>query len=152
MKIRQGFISNSSSSSFVITEKITTARLAKRMIDIIEADYRDDKKEEGAKWYPLAAEWLDANQSYDGPIVVPWSINYDTFMVRLDKVITIDTCNNHDWYGGLPFLLKDFSTEAWEKWRKPEFQNTLFMDLSTLAVVRKSEYLDLWDRSHKNEN
>jgi len=70
MKIRTGFVSNSSSSSFVIKNKKTTAQIAKIMVNIIEEDYKDDGHK-GSIWYDKAMDWLALNLDYDKPIIIP---------------------------------------------------------------------------------
>jgi len=99
MKTRTGFVSNSSASSFIIKAKEeTTATVALKMLEEIIVDY----EQYFAKKDPdkiNAAEFLKKNKSYDKPICLPWSINYETFIYR-DKFgdIKIATSRNHEWF------------------------------------------------------
>lgn len=145
MKTRIGFVSNSSSSSFIVTDNITTAELARSMIDIIEADYLDYPGEKHSKWYQSAVKWLDEHLEFDGPIVIPWSCNYDTFLIPKDRNILVDTCNNHPWWD-LPFDTAG-SQEGFECTLEG-MQEIVFLDLTTFEPVKYSDYLDLWEREH----
>ena len=108
MKVRQGFVSNSSSTSFVIKEESikTTAECALQMLKIVKDDYFDEDREsiiEGIRKYSngkilMAIKWLQNNIKYDGNIYFPWSINYKTYIWKNNNGIFVDTCNNHYWH------------------------------------------------------
>ena len=91
MKVRQGFVSNSSSSSFIIPEESykNIFDLAKKMIPVRE--WSGDKKliEKIEKY---EKEGMNPNT----PICFN-SCNYETFIVKLYKYYVISTCNNHPW-------------------------------------------------------
>lgn len=99
MKTRQGFVSNSSSASFIVAEEklTTTARVALMMLSVVMEEYEqegwdvEDEMEE-------AIEFLSENTDYDKPICFPWGINYETFIIRVEEGIHVDTCNNHPWW------------------------------------------------------
>lgn len=100
MKIRSGFVSNSSSSSFIISDKDfpTVRDLAKYMLKkkIQESkDYDDDYKEESIdsdRKLILKLKKLDENQSVSFP-----SCNYDTYIKKIGDQYFVATCNNTDW-------------------------------------------------------
>ena len=96
MKIRNGFVSNSSSSSFIISnEHFPTVRsLARYMlnkkIDDYENDYGDkdiyDKKLIGK------LKKIDEND----PVSFS-SCNYDTYIKKIADCYVVSTCNNTNW-------------------------------------------------------
>ena len=95
MKIRQSFVSNSSSMSFVIDKQefATIKDLAKAMIDFmfeVENDW-DYYSEERHKEY---LKLLEEAPEVDG-IKFP-SCNYDTYIYDNGDKYFVDTCNNHE--------------------------------------------------------
>lgn len=94
MKIRNGFVSNSSSSSFIIsrTEYPKSLHLAKHMIEIRDAEgwgpNGDLKKIEQA----LNKKHLD----HDVPVTFA-SCNYDTYITPKQDRYLVSTCNNTNW-------------------------------------------------------
>jgi hypothetical protein len=96
MKIRTGFVSNSSSSSFVIQrhwlggEFKDASDVARYMIpqrgwdDDQELIEKINKLQNGRNVEPINAICFN-------------SCNYDTFIVKMDDKFLISTCNNHDW-------------------------------------------------------
>jgi len=133
MKIRQGFVSNSSSSSFIVAEKnlTTTARTALMMISIIMEEYENDGwgLPEGVD---EAVEFLLHNMDFDKPICFPWGINYETFICRTPGGIFVDTCNNHPWWNY--FKCDDADENDGE-------YNTLYLELSSMETVDRNYYI-----------
>jgi hypothetical protein len=103
MKIRNGFVSNSSSSSFIISAEHfpTLRKLATYMINK-QIEDRDDYDSSDNDWskqyieqnkeYIERLNKLDENQSISFP-----SCNYDTYIKRVGDVYLVATCNNTDW-------------------------------------------------------
>lgn len=97
MKIRKGFVSNSSSSSYIIPSHTveesmnlgSTSEVAKYMIGCRGFD--NDK--ELISKLELAIKDLKIDK--DGPICFR-SCNFDTYIISRNGAIYIDTCNNHD--------------------------------------------------------
>lgn len=94
MKIRSGFVSNSSSSSFIVGapgEDVTTAAVAEAMLMVIAEDYGDHENNDAA------LKWARAHPKFDSPILIPWTCNYETYIWKNANGVCIDTCHNHDW-------------------------------------------------------
>lgn len=99
MKIRTGFVSNSSSSSFILDDRYEDIfQAAEQMINL--------RNEEWADW-DREKEWVDPdlpnlrkarqmNVDPDTPVTFK-TTNYDTFMFKKRGVIYVSTCNNIDW-------------------------------------------------------
>ena len=106
MKTRTGFVSNSSSSSFIISSAHskpipTTKEVAALMLRIIKDSYKDWGHK--VDWYKSAVKDLGAIKDPYQPIEIPWSCNYETYIwfnaAGDCPSICVDTCNNHDWTG-----------------------------------------------------
>jgi hypothetical protein len=96
MKIRLGFVSNSSSSSFIIRGTASTHEVAKKMYLIMIESW----KEFGYKLpreHEKVMEWFDKNIGFDDPILIPWTTNYETFIYKTNSGVSVDTCNNIMW-------------------------------------------------------
>ena len=100
MKVRNGFVSNSSSSSFIIgtNDYDNVFAVAKAMIPCrewndgkIKADNILIKKIEKAQ---RGVAGINPNT----PIAFS-TCNYPTYIVRIEDRFVIATCNNHDWDG-----------------------------------------------------
>jgi len=98
MKIRNGFVSNSSSSSFIISvnDFPTVRSLAKYMLKRKIAEYDDyydeDKEDIFDKTLIKKLKNIDENQNVSFP-----SCNYDTYIRKVDDCYLVATCNNTDW-------------------------------------------------------
>ena len=104
MKIRSGFVSNSSSSSFIVYSNIKT--VTKIMHDIIfdedsnyeepeEKKIRSELKKTIEKNIKKALQRKDVINGKIG-IVMP-SCNYDTYILQEHKRCIINTSNNYQW-------------------------------------------------------
>lgn len=109
MKIRNGFVSNSSSSSFVISvDDFPSVRsLATYMIN--KKIQEDLYTAEDYKYYGESADDIKEYIEYDkklikrlknvdenSPVSFP-SCNYDTYIKRIGDYYLVSTCNNTDW-------------------------------------------------------
>ena len=134
MKVRNGFVSNSSSTSFII-DSTNVFNVAKDMLDIIKQewlDWDDNKvtkaktKKQFSKYYDNIAKLKSILPEGCDGIMMP-SCNYDTYIV-LDKDenrCLVATCNNHHW-DDLHYTSID------------EGEDSLLH-----AVVRKSKFFDV---------
>ena len=108
MKIRNGFVSNSSSSSFIIRfnkKYPNTLAIAESMIKNRFDDWREYKEDEDEedKLHPLELqvceniERLKKSDNINMPMFFR-STNYDTYIMAItDKYAYVDTCNNINW-------------------------------------------------------
>lgn len=141
MKIRSGFVSNSSTSSFIVMEgKLdTTARVALMMLSIILEEYEQDgflDDSEVEDEMEEAINYLTDNIDYDKPICFPWGINYETFIRRdEDSNIHVDTSNNHSWWD-------HFDCEDAD--RENDDDGVEYLELSTMQKVGRKHYYRMY--------
>jgi len=91
MKTRQGFVSNSSSSSFIVK----VGEVFDNVFDV--AEYMIPKREWDNDKELLAKlqELKTTNPSLEG--ICFRSCNCPTYIAKVDDHILVETCNNHDW-------------------------------------------------------
>lgn len=101
MKIRNGFVSNSSSSSFIISNnhfksvRDLAKYMIKRQIDEIKFEDKNDWNKEYIKYKKDYIKRLN-NIDENHPVSFP-SCNYDTYIRKVGDVYLVATCNNTDW-------------------------------------------------------
>lgn len=88
MKIRNGYVSNSSSSSFIISDENfpTVKDLAKYMINQMDNDYSQE----------ILDKLNKLNIDDNAPLSFP-SCNYDTYIKKVGDRYLVSTCNNENW-------------------------------------------------------
>lgn len=105
MKHRNGFVSNSSSSSFILPDG-DIKEISRRMLNIIIEDYEENYTGKELRRNRVAHKQWIANlntvlkrkdiKSGEIGITLP-SCNYDTYMIIDDSDLYITTCRNHVW-------------------------------------------------------
>jgi len=149
MKIRNGFVSNSSSSSFIVSGT-DIKEIATSMLDIVVEDFSEwnENSKERLKIY---GKWqknlqtifkLNNKDILEGKIGVCFpSTNYDTYILLKDEdIIHVDTCNNHSW---------DLNT-----WRELDcneiegMNDFLYFDV---AINKLRKKLDYYIHDHNNK-
>ena len=107
MKLRNGFVSNSSSSSFILTTEKSVLEYAIKMVKVRndDSDYWDNGLLENL-------EELMQDKDYDPDTSISFNTcNYETYIKRIDDYVYITTCNNHSFYD----TLCDFTAKPSEK-------------------------------------
>lgn len=96
MKVRKGFVSNSSSSSFIVNAT-STKEIAIKMMEFLVK--REDEDSFFAEKKKIFDENIKKVTDLDTPIYIPWTCNYETYIWKKDKDnFIVDTCNNHGWW------------------------------------------------------
>jgi hypothetical protein len=93
VKIRTGFVSNSSSSSFVIATDKSIVDVAFAMVPAREWGDRDAILQEKLLTLSCCGKIYDPNT----PLAFK-SCNFNTFMMKFEGLIFVESCNNHPWY------------------------------------------------------
>jgi len=138
MKIKFGFITNSSSVSFIIENEENTGMVLKKMWDHFIGRLRKNYPE--IETYPEhieAERWINENyKSFNDNIIIPWTCNYETLIFNQDQNIIVETCRNENW-GEMENLeiihIDDYDYE------KIEF--TEFLDLTDMKIKTYKQFL-----------
>jgi hypothetical protein len=107
MKTRKGFVSNSSSSSFILNLDIDA--VARNMLSTVIEEFSDWDREESASkrregrelyktWRENLEKGLRKRKVKNGEIGLTFpSCNEDTYIVKKNNQCYVATCNNHMW-------------------------------------------------------
>lgn len=140
MKIRNGFVSNSSSSSFIVGAN-STMEVFKMMLPVIKEDYMG-YSDGIAGWEKFHAKritkFLESQpDDFNGGIMIPFTCNYETYIFpAMSGRCYVETCNNHDWE---KYLRVEFVDDRY-------YRNidgvTKFVDVSTGKISTAKNYND----------
>lgn len=111
MKIRTGFVSNSSSSSFVVDAK-STMEVFKKMIPLVKKDYGEDGNSVWDEYHGRDVDrFIKAHDdNFNAGIIIPFTCNYETFIFPSVKgKCYVETCNNHPWEEVFSDMIEDES-------------------------------------------
>jgi len=95
VRVRLDFVTNSSSTSFIIRYN-TPIKVARKMLRIFYAEWKESWK----KTHPSKRrvnKFLKRNKRFEGNIIIPWTTNYTTYIYRDWFHVRVDTCNNTHW-------------------------------------------------------
>ncbi len=169
MKIRNGFVSNSSSSSFIVYNK-TTGEVAREMIEIVEKEWQEwgfynpklcpccNQELEGQDppdtRNKKALEFLAARPDFNSPICIPWTTNYETFIFKYNNQICVDTCNNHNfWNIASKEVHEDTPWEIWKHKGRSYFNLECFKTQTYQTIKEEiEEKYNAYCKEDKNEN
>ena len=95
MKLRHGFVSNSSSSSFIIHDA-DAMKIAEITIAHVQQEWSEHGEGSLNETMERCLKNLSKEKNLEG-ICHP-STNYDTWIAQHGSDVYVDTCNNHDWH------------------------------------------------------
>ena len=154
MKIRTGFVSNSSSSSFILTGSFKDIMEAiENMIGLVDSDYTEGGAPDHLAGLVTFKNNEDLQDEFkEGNLGVAFSsCNYDTYMkVRGCKDngkyrVYVETCNNHDWSGVIKQELitrvdDECSDEYNSMYRDNRAIGCNFIWISENCIIRSAEH------------
>ena len=121
MKIRQGFVSNSSSSSFIIEVGKPYKNSAELAIDMIALREWENDDELISKINKRIQEQPEDKIPKN---IFFYTCNEETFIVNDGKFLMVDTCNNHPWRAGVEGMM--YPTDIYDRMSKDKYFNPLF--------------------------
>lgn len=143
MRIKHDFVTNSSSTSYILNYK-KPIDAAKKMLDIFFENWKEGPRSTPHPHEIIVKKWLKNNPNFDGNIIIPWTCNYETFVyggdwidVARGRSIRADTCRNEDWEdGGL--MIKNYLGE--EGYYYENRESDLFLDLTDFRMKTRLKF------------
>jgi hypothetical protein len=144
MKIRTGFVSNSSSSNFIVSTNAykTVFDLALAMIKIRDEDYVEWSDSERLKYLTESKNILREiihGKDPDTPIYFS-SCNYDTYIKRVCDGYVVATCNNHRFLNQIDGIID--CPEDIKEWLK---DNEYYKDYEEYEHILFLEKFQVWE-------
>lgn len=156
MKIRNGFVSNSSSSSFLLKAN-STMEIFCRMLPLLKKDYEFDDEAVSA-WNKYHAPRIEKflkkyPKDFNGGIRIPFTCNFETYIYPVDGGESyIETCNNIDWS---EIFASNELTDLDDCDRYGNDEITQFVDVSTLKTnTSKGFYKEMceeWEKKYSKK-
>lgn len=148
MIIKCGYVSNSSSMSFICSKDDypNVFELAKTMIRIRDREwYRvlsEEERVEIVKEENLIKKLEEAEKKGMNPNtpVVFGTINYDTYIMELEGDLYVDTCNNHGYWEDIKILTFDDEGDYEDK----EKGGYDFYSILKDKMVREKTSAEIW--------
>jgi hypothetical protein len=140
MKIRSGFVSNSSSSSFIVNAK-SSMEVFLKMIGVVYDEYKE--YDEGAWWKKHHEENVmrfieEHADKFNEGIIIPFTCNFATYIFPArNGQCYVETCNNHPWESVFPDMFEDES-----ECRHYEDGKTSFVNVSTGEKTTAKKFTD----------
>ena len=139
MKTRNGFVSNSSSSSFIL-HGMTCKQIAEKMMEVVQEDWDSyDAGSGGNK--KMFSEWFrKLSTAEDNENITLPSTNYETYIRQMDDgSVYVTTCNNHQW----PFISYDMGGADMDEAHTPNIEGQLFFDVRDGSMHSTEKYVDV---------
>jgi len=141
MKVRNGFVSNSSSSSFIVHNVSSSMEVFNLMIPLVKEDYccYDDGKRAWKEGHGKNVKRFKKSrgEDFNGGILIPFTCNYETFIYPVeDGECYVETCNNHPWTDVL--AVREMESEH----RHYHDDKTRFVNVSTNEFTTPKKFED----------